>query len=197
MKFIGLNGSARKNGKTAELLSLVMESIKKLGAEVEVYHLIEHPIRFCMGCYSEDPPSCNPQHCTQGNLADAMKGFHQKLLFADGVVFATPVYWFGMSALMKAFIERLTSLENTGKMLTGRVAGFVAAGEEDGAMMAISHLMAVTSDMGFIFPPMPFTYYIGRGSIHDDPESVEYARRLGRNLVKLAHILQKEDVEWM
>ncbi len=197
MKFIGINGSARKNGKTAQLLSIVMDSIVSAGGEVEVYHLIDHPIRFCMGCYSEDPPSCNPRHCTEGDLADAMRGFHQKLLFSDGVVFATPVYWFGMSALMKAFVERLTSLENAGKLLAGRVAGFVAAGEEEGAMMAISHLMAITSDMGFLFPPMPFTYYIGRGDIRDDPEAVEYAERLGRNMVRLASILQKEEVEWV
>ncbi len=196
MRFIGLNGSARKDGKTARLLEVVMRAIQSSGGEVKIYHLIEHPIRFCMGCYSEDPPSCNPQHCVQGVLADAMKGFHQELLFSDGVVFATPVYWFGMSALMKAFLERLTSLENTGKMLAGRVAGFVAVGEEEGAMMAISHMMAITSDMGFLFPPMPFTYYVGRGDISDDPESIEYAERLGRNLVKLASILNRENPSW-
>jgi hypothetical protein len=80
--------------------------------------------------------------------------------------------------------------------LMGRVAGFVAVGEEEGAMMAISHMMAITSDMGFIFPPMPFTYYVGRGDVHDDPESIEYAERLGRNLVRLASILNKEPLSW-
>ncbi len=197
MKFIGLNGSARKDGNTARLLEMVMDYIALEGGDVEVYHLIDHPIRFCMGCYSESPESCNPRHCTEGDLADSMRGFHQKLLFADGVVFATPVYWFGMSALMKAFVERLTSLENAGKLLAGKVAGFVAAGEEDGAMMAIAHLMAITSDMGFLFPPMPFTYYIGRGELEDDPETVEYARRLARNMVKLASLIQKEEIEWV
>jgi len=197
IKIVGINGSARgKEGKTAKLLQVVLKSAEEAGAQVKTIHLIEESIRYCLGCYSEDSSKCEPRRCTQDMLADSMRALHNLLLFCDGVVFATPIYWFGMSALMKTFVERLTSLENAGKLLMGHVAGFVAVGEEDGAMQAISQLMAITSDMGFVIPPLGFTYYIGRGDPLDDPETVKYAMNLGKNMVNLAKLLNSGGIEW-
>ncbi|RKZ03455.1 MAG: FMN reductase [Candidatus Hydrothermota bacterium] len=196
LKFVAFNGSPRKEGRTAGLLSVVLEELRGLGAETRLIHLVDNPIRPCLGCFSNSPEECEPRRCTEGELEDAMKGYHQLLLYSDGVIFATPVMWFGPSGLMKNFIDRMTSLENAGKLLDGRVAGFVVTGDEDGAMQTVMQLMGPLSEMGFLFPPYPFATSLGFKNVMEDREALEFARRLGRNLYRLAGILKKKDFNW-
>ncbi len=198
IKFVAVNGSPRKDGRTAALLSIVVEEIKRLGGEVDVIHLIDNPIRPCLGCFSKAANECDPRRCTEGELEDAMKGYHQMLLYSDGLILATPVMWFGPSGLMKNFLDRLTSLENVGKLLDGRVAGFVVTGDEDGAMQTIMQLMAPLNEMGFLFPPYAFTISLGfrDRDIREDVEAVQFAKRLARNLYWLASLLKGKDLNW-
>ncbi|MFN7138979.1 MAG: flavodoxin family protein, partial [Limisphaerales bacterium] len=50
---------------------------------------------------------------------------------ADAVVFATPVYWFSVSARMKALLERMTSMENQGLLNLGKPMVLLAVAEEE------------------------------------------------------------------
>jgi multimeric flavodoxin WrbA len=56
------------------------------------------------------------------NIPSSLQSTFDSMRTADGFVFATPVHWFNMSALMKCFIDWLTSLEDTCE-LEGKVAG--------------------------------------------------------------------------
>ncbi len=184
--FLAFQGSPRKEAShTHRLLQETLRGIAEAGGSYRLIHLIDLPIRPCLGCYSEDPASCNPRHCTEGQLADAMKGLHQSLLAADGFVLATPVYWFGPTGWVKNFVDRLTALENAGKLLEGKVAGVLACAEEVGAAHTLMHLMAIFNDMGLLMPPYSLVYHIGREPVEQDSEALEYAYRLGRNLVRL------------
>ncbi len=196
-KVIAVHGSPRKEGRTAELLNYVIEELRKFDkVEIEIIHLIDHPIRFCMGCYSDDPKLCNPKNCTQGVLEDSMKSLHSKIILADAIIFATPVYWYNMSGVMKNFIDRLTALENAGKLLDNKVAGFVVAAEEDGATQVISNLMAFANDNGMLITPYSLVYSVGRGSVGKDEEAVLYARRLGQNIYRMLKIACKVKKPW-
>ncbi len=184
--FLAFQGSPRKEqGHTHRLLRETLRGIEDAGGSWKLIHLIDVPIRPCLGCYSEDPTSCNPRHCTEGQLADGMKGIHQSLLAADGLVLATPVYWFGPSGWVKNFVDRLTSLENVGKLLEGKIAGVLACAEEAGAAHTLMHLMAILNDMGLLFPPYSLVYHVGREPVEQDPEALQDAYRLGLNLVRL------------
>ncbi len=196
-KVVAIHGSPRKDGRTSQLLNLVLDELKKFKeVEIETIYLIDHPVRFCMGCYSDDPKSCNPKNCTQGVLEDSMKSLHSKLILADAIIFATPVYWYNMSGMMKNFIDRLTSLENAGKLLDNKVAGFVVAAEEDGATQTISNLMAFANDNGMLIVPYTLVYSVGRNKISEDEEAVLYARRLGQNIYRMLKIACKVKKSW-
>ncbi len=111
LRVLGVNASARTDGFTAELLGEVLEAARRRGAATERLDLVRYPFPFCVGNYSQDLTSCGPDTCVQGPW-DGFGKIADKLVQADAVVFATPVYWFSVSARMKALLERMTSMEN-------------------------------------------------------------------------------------
>lgn len=188
-QFVAFNGSPRKHGNTRKLLEFIIQGVKKEGGVVKIFDLIDIPMRYCLGHYSESKEECNPLVCTEGELADGMKGIFQSLLVSDGLVIATPVYWFQVSGLIKTLLDRITALENSGRLLEGKIAGICAVCEEEGAISALMPLMATLNDMGMLLPPYSLVYHSGRHPVTDDPESVRYAIQLGRNMVRLYHLI--------
>jgi multimeric flavodoxin WrbA len=194
LSLLGILGSPRRDGKTEKLLRYVIDFAQEEGARSEVIYLLDNPPRYCIGCYSDDPKLCNFNVCTTGDLDDGMKSILQKFLHSDAIIFATPVYWFSPSALLKTLIERLTSLENVGKMLDGKVAGLLATYEEDGATMALLSLVGALLEMGFLFPPYSLVFTSKDPDI--DPVVIEDARRLAKNVLKLASFQRKNPRNW-
>jgi multimeric flavodoxin WrbA len=186
MKIIAFSGSPRKEGKTVSLLSEVLAGASELGAEAELLHLVDTPVRQCMGCYSENPNDCDISRCTRGELADAMAGLFQKIIWADGIVIGSPVYWYSVSGLTKTFIDRLTPLENKEKYLDGKPCGLVAVAEDEGSVAALAPIAAALSWMGFIIPPYGIVYH----NTLNPEEAAEDARRLGRSISWLARAVR-------
>jgi multimeric flavodoxin WrbA len=164
----------------------VVKALKEAapGIRISWVYLHDLPIQPCQGFYSEDPALCEPRRCTSGQLADGMAGLHQKVLWSDVLLIGTPVYWYGIPGHLKNFLDRLTSLENVGKLLDGKVAGFAVAAKEDGASAVIRDLMLILNDMGVLMPPYAFTYTTTRPP-DKDPWALRYARQLGQNIARL------------
>ena len=180
IKVLGINGSPREESTTEHLLKLALDASQSAGATVEELKLQKHPLPTCEGCVSYYG-TCNLEECIRHgdeNTAYVLK----KLIEADVLIFATPVYWFGPSGLIKNLIDRMTSLEHKQKLLDGRVGGIICSYEEEGASMTISQLFLALSDMGLLFPPYAYTY--NRGKEVDDLTK-KYAVQLGINAVEL------------
>jgi multimeric flavodoxin WrbA len=97
---LGIMGSPRAGGNTHVLLERVMEGAREEGAVTDLARLGELFIAECDGCHV----------CWQGHECpkrDDMNPVYSQIEKADVLVFATPVYWYGPTALMKAFIDRL------------------------------------------------------------------------------------------
>jgi multimeric flavodoxin WrbA len=102
-KIVVIQGSPRKEGtsKTDILAKAFIEGARKAGAESETIYLREKKIKQCQGCYTcwtKTPGKC----IFNDDAADIMKKSNE----ADLVVFASPLYHFGIIALMKKYIER-------------------------------------------------------------------------------------------
>ena len=115
MSIIGFLGSSRADGNTAALTNAVFSELKS-AVLVDLSELM-------IGPYSYD----------NAYAADDFLPLARPMAKADAIVFASPVYWYSMSAQMKAFFDRLTDLTEgemkpVGKSLAGKRMFVIATG---------------------------------------------------------------------
>ena len=98
-KVLILSGSPRKDGNSDILCNEFMRGAIESGNEVEKIRVAEKKIGFCTGCYA-----CrNTGVCA---IKDDMDEVMQKLIDADVIVLASPVYFYSIDAQLKALIDR-------------------------------------------------------------------------------------------
>ena len=97
MKIFGLSCSPRKQGNTETLLVEALQGAQHEGADVELYSVLGKTIEPCDGCRA-----CNEKG--ECHIKDDMQGLYNRLLGADGIIFATPVYFYSMTAQAKAIV---------------------------------------------------------------------------------------------
>ena len=100
-RVVVLVGSARKNGNT-EILAKSFADGAKEHNDVEIIPVAEYAINPCIGCNSCRKKAGNK--CFQN---DDMGIIYDKLQHADILVIASPVYFYGISAQLKALVDRL------------------------------------------------------------------------------------------
>lgn len=96
-----ISGSPRKNGNSEILCNEFAKGAKESGNNVEMIRLAEKNIDFartCETCCKNEVCSCNQK--------DDVAGIIQKMIDADVIVLSTPTYFYGMSAQLKALIDR-------------------------------------------------------------------------------------------
>ena len=106
-KILILNGSPRKNGKTASLVNAFAEGAESAGNEIKNLYLQGMNIKGCIAC---EACSRNGGICSQKN--DDMEQVAEAYLRADVVVFASPMYWGTISGQLKTCIDRLYAVQN-------------------------------------------------------------------------------------
>ena len=140
MKIIALLGSPRKGGNTETLVDAFAEGAKSKGAVVEKVRLNTLRIRGCQACLS-----CHKEgKCAQ---KDDMQNVYEKLLDADVWLFASPVYWWGPTAQLKAAIDRMYSFafgDNPG-VIEGKQAVFITACADE-IEVATPHLLGMVKE---------------------------------------------------
>ena len=115
-----LNGAGKKNGNTAALIKAFIDGAKSVGNEVKEFYLHSMNIKGCMDCQGcAKKPKGDPAPCIQ---KDDMQQIYHAYINCDIVVFATPVYWFTVSAQLKTAVDRLYAIQ--------RNHGFDAAAKE-------------------------------------------------------------------
>lgn len=95
-----LSSSPRKNGNSQALCEAFARGAQENGNKVNLIRLAQKKIGFCKAC---DACMRNGGTCIQrDDMAEILKLYQQ----ADVIVLATPVYFYGISAQMKTFIDR-------------------------------------------------------------------------------------------
>ena len=100
-KIVVLVGSMRKGGNTDLLAQAFTEGASK-NNEVEIVSVADYKVNPCIGCNS-----CFTRKENKCFQNDDMGVIYEKLRSADIVVIASPVYFYGISAELKAIIDRL------------------------------------------------------------------------------------------
>ena len=151
MKIVVLNGSPRKGGNTEIMINAFSKGAESKGHQVVTLSVGTMKVRGCMAC---EYCFSHGGECAQ---KDDMTQVYEELKDADMVVFASPIYWFDISAQLKAVIDRL---------YVGATAGFhfhktallLDAGADHVFDAAIAQYKAMTSyvkweDCGIITVP--------------------------------------------
>lgn len=96
-----ISSSPKEKSNSNELCLAFQKGAIEAGHNVELVRLKDKKINYCIACHSCE----NTGTCFQ---KDDMQQLQQKILNANVIVFATPVYFYSMSAQLKTFIDRLT-----------------------------------------------------------------------------------------
>ena len=170
-------GSPNKNGSTSLLAEEFTRGAREAGHNVErinAAHADVHPCTGCIHCGYEGP-------CVQKDGVDAIRA---KILSADMIVFATPLYYYGMSAQLKALLDRFCAFNSSIQKKRMRSALISVAWNSDDwtfeALMA--HYQTLTrylnlTDMGTVLG-----YGCGTPSMTRRSPYPQQAYALGRSL---------------
>ena len=250
IKVLGVSGSSRsafdmaaENSHSEFLLKAALEEAAVLGAQTDLAALREYDIQPCKCCYSTANAhchfycSCYPKGTPAGD--DMSNILYDKVLWADAIIFATPVNNYKISSRMALFLDRCISLDGSLspadpeatkdkelnikhskfiemmadpeipgsgylRRFTGKVAGMIATGHEEGASMAMSQLFMAFNNFGMAYPPHCFMYAMSSilKATHEDtpivgaPQYVAEAKIVAKNVIMMASALRNENPRW-
>ena len=102
MKVVFLQGSPRRGGNTDIVCGRMAEAMREKGTDVEMVRVADVSIQGCTECFAcqevSDEPGCP--------LKDDMHLVYDQVLSADALVLASPVFCWGLTAQLKAPLDR-------------------------------------------------------------------------------------------
>lgn len=103
MKVLGIYGSPRKDGNSDKLLDEALKGAKSAGAEVSAVYCRDLKMSGCMECGGCDKTG-------QCVVNDDMQSVYPKLLGADAIIVASPMFFYGLTSQVKALIDRCQAM---------------------------------------------------------------------------------------
>lgn len=192
MKVVAFNGSSRKDGNTASLIWMVFKELAAEDIDVEMIQLGDKPLFSCRGCgtCSRTPN----RHCII--TEDPVNEWLDKIMEADGMILASPVYFGDVSGQMKILIDRIGMLSGANPAAFRRKVGVgIAVGRRAGGLSAFHTLNNLFLLREMIVPGGSY-WNVARGKlpgeVNDDEEGVRSMSTLGRNMAWLLKKLHAE-----
>ncbi len=160
-KIIIIKGSSRKNGNTHKVVDTLLERLNATYIDLQDYQF---------SYYDYD----------HKNSEDDFLTIAEQMVQYDHLIFATPVYWYSMSAIMKTFFDRLSDLltirKDLGRALKGKTLSAIACSSD------------ATAYEGFFMPFERTAEYLEMhwgGGIHTWVEGEEVPETVRIRLYKL------------
>ncbi len=105
IRIVAINSSLRgTKGVSRYVIDRILSGARECGAKCEVVDLSEHKIKRCVGCRTCQTPEHQNKCIFCGS--DDVEAIFKKIRAADVVIYATPVYIFTISSLLKTLLER-------------------------------------------------------------------------------------------
>ena len=185
MKVLAINGSARKNGNTAQMIEYLFQELQTEHIDTEMIQLAgEHP-HGCIACYQ-----CfknKDKRCVVDT--DCINGYLEKMMMADALVLASPTYFADITSDLKALIDRvgMTSRAN-GDLFKRKLGAAIVVQRRGGAIHAfdsINHFFTISQMI--VVGSSYWNLGVGRdkGDVAEDKEGIATMRDLGQNMAWL------------
>jgi multimeric flavodoxin WrbA len=168
----------------------VLDALAGHGVQGEAVRVVDHDVRFGVETDMGD--------------GDAWPSIRGKVLAADILVLATPIWMGQPSSVAKVVLERLdaeiSETDDDGRpTMFDKVAGVAVVGNEDGAHHVSAEVFQALSDVGFSIPPQGLTYWVGEAmggtdyqDLDEKPETTQgTTRTLAAGLAHLARLLKE------
>ena len=179
-----LAASPRKNGNSTILALKAAEGVNANGGEADVATIGNIKITPCDACdICKDKPE---EGCV---IKDDMQPFYQQIKDAQGILFATPVYWFNVSAQMKLFIDRTYAINDGGNYaFTGKNVGVILTYEDEdvfvsGGVNALRSFQDICAYVKANLVGMVYGSAGKAGDVQTNEKLLQKAYDLGRKIV--------------
>ena len=178
MKVLVIVGSSRGKGNTYKVTKQLEEKIKKLGdVEFNYLFLRETNLKQCRGCFT-----CVTRGEHLCPIKDDRAKIEEQMLNSNGVIFASPVYVFNITALMKNFIDRFGYASHR-PLFFNQFAMAITTSAGGGIKETLNYLESITRSWGFNF--------VDKLSIITHPYLIHtprYSKGIENNMDKAARI---------
>lgn len=189
-KILAMYGSPRRKGNTATLLKRAVQGATEAGAQVEEIFLRDLKMSPCLEIYG-----CKKTgRCV---IQDDFQQVYDKIVTCDGLMLASPIFFYTVSSLTKILMDRCQSLWVKKYFIEKREFGasnfkrkglFISVGATTGKRLFDGTLLTVR----YFFDPLDMEVWrtlLYRGldlesDVHDHPEHIEEAFQAGRDLVR-------------
>lgn len=187
MNVLGILGSPRRGGNTEILLDEALRGAGDRGGHCEKVVLRDLNIRPCLEIYA----------CARTGVCainDDMQPLYGKIVRADRLIVASPIFFYSVSALAKAMIDRCQSLWAKKYLLQLQVSpvadrrgAFISVGATQGKRL----FDGVKLTMKYFFDAVDMSYSEellvkgadAKGAVRDQPQALQGAYDLGSRLV--------------
>ncbi len=190
MKAVLVNGSPRKNGNTFIMLTVVKNELEAKGIKTELIQAGSRDIHGCTACGAcrkSKMPRCAYDDDIVNKAIEAIKD-------ADALILGSPVYFGGITAQMKAFIDRVGYSTRPHKMLKGKVCAGIVVARRNGALESFNQINNLfTACECIVVGSSYWNQGVGRdiGEVANDEEGIETMKTLARNIADVLSSLKK------
>jgi multimeric flavodoxin WrbA len=179
-----INGATRINGNTDIILDKVIDGIESTGTGIELINLREKKISNCIGCYQ----CLKKSTCS---FDDDMTEIRNHINETKAMILASPLYWCGVTGLMKTFLDRLFFYYHPQNkdLIAGKKAIIVTPmnqrdiGTESELLVEFYRRLFKCLDVKIV-DMFFFAGIMEKGAVTNKPEYLEQAYSIGRNLRK-------------
>ena len=189
IQILGVSGSPRIDGNTMQLLKEALDAARdEENVETELITLANKDIKPCDGCRS-----CRTtKEC---HIRDDMVSVFDKMVSADGIILATPVYFGSATSQIKALIDRAAYLAGSkGRIFENKIGGPMVVARRAGQNFTFAQLMYFFFITGMIIPGTTYwtiAFGRGKGEVLKDEEGVKTARNFGKKMAWIAKRLKE------
>lgn len=179
-----LSATPRTRGNSAILAEKVAEGVRSAGGTPEILRIAHLDIAPCDAC-----DACQSSRDAPCIIQDDMMDIYPKLLEADAIVFASPIYFFGPSAQLKRLLDRFYALGGGGdwSALAGKRVGLVLTyADSDPMKSGVYNAYGIFRD-ACAFLRMALVDCVhascgGEGEVAQNEQVLAWAERMGRAL---------------